>query len=157
MKDKESSFHLMPPRIPIKRQMPRKLEHSPNASQNHNFETAKEKLRAAYFETLNTVIGEIDSRFFQEGMEVYRHLEASVLTDPEDWTEGVSATLEKYGIDKDSLQAQVKTFHLIPDRYVTFTDLPFNLSSAPLLFLSTFNPNFISFRRSLVIDTKPKK
>lgn len=59
MEEKQCSLELRPPTEPRKRQVPRRLEQSECASQNYNFLTAKDKLRAEYYAALDTLIEEV--------------------------------------------------------------------------------------------------
>ncbi|KAJ8893894.1 hypothetical protein PR048_006495 [Dryococelus australis] len=83
MKEKMNIYEQEPPMLPIKRYI---SQNSVASSENFDFTTAKHRFKAIYFETLDTLVGELDERFKQPGLERVRILEDALLLDPEEWS-----------------------------------------------------------------------
>ncbi|KAJ1531376.1 hypothetical protein ONE63_000057 [Megalurothrips usitatus] len=110
MQEKIVSLELEEPKLPRHRNTPRELDRIPNAPQNHRFLTAKDKYRKDFFEIIDKIIGEIENRFYQEGIQQYICLEECILKQPDQWGTDIVETLSMYGINSNDLRLQLEMF-----------------------------------------------
>ena len=90
--------------LPRKRRPPKRL--SGDADPFHH-QNAKDHYKVQFFEMIDTAIGQLNSRFFQEGMGTYTLLEELLLNECDDRT-----ALEEYTeMDLRMLKVQIPMFH----------------------------------------------
>ncbi|KAJ8869542.1 hypothetical protein PR048_028533, partial [Dryococelus australis] len=93
MEEKMNIYELEPPMLPRKRYILQKLEYSTESSENLNITTPKYRLKAIYFETLDTLVRDLDELFKQPGFARVRMLEEALLLDPEKWSSATEDVL----------------------------------------------------------------
>ena len=60
MEEKANEFEIPEPTLPRRKKIPKRIDES---SETHNYESSKQLYRQNYFETINTIMQCLESRF----------------------------------------------------------------------------------------------
>jgi len=81
----QEDLELRPPILPRIKKVPMRLEHTTTPAESTVFNTAQGRLRAIFYEIIDTVVNEIERRFVQPGTEKVKVLETVLFRQVGEW------------------------------------------------------------------------